>query len=109
MKALLSISAVLVLTVGSLLISVQAADKRPAELPIPSELSVLENQLDKVNYDLNDRNTRLRLQRAQYYYQSSVKLLDSGWKAKALEHAQRGLNLLALQGTQTTGAPVVSF
>ncbi|MEP4888638.1 MAG: hypothetical protein ABJV04_01305 [Aliiglaciecola sp.] len=65
--------------------------------PVNLLLKRFESRLQEADKTLGDRNSRLRLERALYYYQSSKRLYQANWRAKALDHADRGLKLLDLR------------
>jgi len=70
------------------------------DLPVIDNIERLEAELEKV-YD-NDmgktlkRNDVLRLERALYYLQSSRKMVAYNWQKRAIDEAQRGMELVKL-------------
>ncbi|GAC34880.1 hypothetical protein [Paraglaciecola polaris] len=106
MKVLLSLTAIITLAAGSALLSAQAdesvlsIDKKTAVLSAPVEVTRLETKLLDGQYDLRDRNTKLRVERAVHYFTIARKHADSGWYKEASEQANRGLSLLELNNMQ---------
>ncbi|WP_342807075.1 hypothetical protein [Alteromonas sp. M12] len=80
--------------------------------PVIHLLKNFEQRLQRVDKTKQDRSSRLRLQRAEYYYYSSKRFHQSNWQAQALDHAQRGLRLLDLREgniqTSSTGSALLS-
>jgi hypothetical protein len=104
MKTLLSLTTVITLAAGGFLLSAQADEavstSRSAIVnsAMPLELKQLAAKLEDSQYDLTDRNTKLRVQRAIHYYTIAQKHADSGWGKMASDQAARGLSLLELNG-----------
>lgn len=105
MKTLLSLTTVITLAAGGFLLNAQADESvstsnTAAMSVMPVELQQLEAKLTGMQYDLSDRNTKLRVQRAAYYFAIARKHADSGWSKMAAEQATRGLSLLQLSNMQ---------
>ncbi|GAC07730.1 MAG: hypothetical protein ACW7DW_01270 [Paraglaciecola chathamensis] len=104
MKTLLSLTTVITLAAGGFLLNAQADESVSTSSSavimstIPLELKQLGAKLEGSQYDLTDRNTKLRVQRALHYYAVAQKHADSGWGKMAADQAGRGLSLLELKG-----------
>ncbi|GAC15720.1 hypothetical protein [Aliiglaciecola lipolytica] len=70
--------------------------------PVSEVLETFAQKLQEVDRTVKDRNSRLRLERALYYYQSSIQFHQSNWNRQALDHARRGLRLLELSQQQNS-------
>ncbi|WP_339767631.1 hypothetical protein [uncultured Paraglaciecola sp.] len=106
MKILLSVTTIITLAAGSALLSAQADESvfnanTATTMPIlPAELQQLEAKLTETQYDMTDRNTKLRVERAVHYFGMARKHADSGWSKMASDQAARGLSLLELDNMQ---------
>lgn len=104
MKTLLSLTTVITLAAGGFLLNAQADESVSISSPTvvmsttPLELEQLGAKLEGSQYDLTDRNTKLRVQRALHYYSVAQKHAGSGWGKMAADQAARGLSLLELNG-----------
>ncbi|WP_339898931.1 hypothetical protein [Paraglaciecola polaris] len=102
MKTLLSLTLVLTIAAGSFLLSAQADESVSTSMntivasPLFPALQQLKAKLEESQYDLSDRNTKLRVKRALHYFSVAQKHADAGWSKMASDQAARGLSLLAL-------------
>lgn len=64
---------------------------------VPYELTSLENQVANADRSFTDRNSRLRLERAEMYLVTAKKYQAARWERRALDHAERGLRLIKLR------------
>lgn len=65
--------------------------------PYPETITKLSAKLENLDRSFSDRDSMLRIARAEYYLTSAQHHFDAGWQRKANEYATRGLNLLSLQ------------
>jgi biopolymer transport protein ExbB/TolQ len=63
---------------------------------LPNELIQLALKISAIKILPIERNQRLRIERAQYYYLSAQQFFTDNWEKKAMEKANRGLVLLAM-------------
>lgn len=68
------------------------------------KLAALETLLRNVDREPMDRNSRLRLQRAEYYFSRAAELQEANWDQRALEHIRRSNNLLQLRASELESA-----
>lgn len=66
-------------------------------LPVEQKLEQFEARLGHVDRDHYDRNSRLRLQRAEHYYNSALKFHHAKWDRQAIDYVRRGEKLLDLR------------
>ena len=71
--------------------------QQSAKEPYSDTISQLSEKLDKLDRSFSDRDSMLRIARAEYYLASARHHFDAGWQSKANDYASRGLNLLSLQ------------
>ncbi|MDP5030854.1 MAG: hypothetical protein NWQ54_04595 [Paraglaciecola sp.] len=96
MKAI-SITLLLVLcSVASIFAISEPLQHQQATQKLPPELIQLGVKINGVAILPVARDPRLRFERAQHYYQQAHKHLEQNWKKRAVEDANRGLSLLAM-------------
>ena len=74
----------------------QVRDIKQEKQIIPVALTNLGIKISEVKTLPSERNQRLRFERAQHYYHSAQKFLADNWQKRAIEDANRGLTLLAM-------------
>jgi hypothetical protein len=95
MKSLIIIIFLLFSLLGSALVVGQTKQTQSSKT-MPQSIIDLEQALASVDRSKNDRNSRLRLERAEFYFQHAVKYHQADWHAKAVDFAQRGALLVEL-------------
>lgn len=95
MKSLFIITFLLITLVGSALVVGQTTETQSPKM-MPQSIVDLEHALAAADRSRNDRNSRLRLERAEFYYQHAVKYHQADWHAKAADYAHRGTLLVEL-------------
>ena len=81
--------------VGSATLVAQTTEQ-DAVKPIPQNFILLERALANVDRSKKDRNSVLRLERAEFYYHNAIKYHHAGWTAKATDYVHRGTLLVEL-------------
>lgn len=94
-KALIISTFLLLSFVVSALVVGQTTEKHTSKT-LPQSIIALERALAEADRSKNDRNSKLRLERAEFYYQHAVKYYQAAWHAKSLDYAHRGAQLVEL-------------
>jgi hypothetical protein len=81
--------------VGSATLVAQTTEQEAIK-PIPQSFIVFEQALAKVDRSKKDRNSVLRIERAEFYYLNAIKYHRAGWTAKAQDYVRRGTLLVEL-------------
>jgi hypothetical protein len=92
---LFTITFFFITVVGSAIVIAQTTEQETVK-SAPQNFIVLERALANVDRSRKDRNSVLRLQRAEFYYHNAIKYHQAGWTAKALDYARRGTLLIEL-------------
>lgn len=96
MKMLLLLTMAGVLSVVSIYGVSEPIESTSVERSTPTVLVELARQISQIKLAPQERNQRLRYERAKYYYQSAQHNLAADWQKRAIEDAKRGLRLLAM-------------
>jgi hypothetical protein len=94
-KSLSIIAAIILTMAGSAIVVAQTIEPEQIE-PMPRSIIELKIALKKADRSKKDRNSVLRLERAEFYYSSAVEYYQAKWRAKALDYAHRGSLLVEL-------------
>lgn len=95
MKSLSIIAAIILTMAGSAIVVAQTIEPEQIE-PIPASITELKIALKNADRSKKDRNSVLRLERAEFYYASAVEYYQANWREKAVDYAQRGTLLVEL-------------
>ena len=95
MKSLSIIAAIILTMAGSAIVVAQTIEPEQIE-PVPTSIIELETALKNADRSKQDRNSVLRLERAEFYYASAVKYYQANWRVKAVDYALRGRLLVEL-------------
>tara|TARA_R110000751_G_scaffold307911_2_gene435222 strand:- start:36045 stop:36413 length:369 start_codon:yes stop_codon:yes gene_type:complete len=92
----LTLFAAIILTIVTSAMAVSQTNN-PAQIePMPASIDKLKIALATADRGKTDRNSVLRLERAEFYYSSAVEYYKANWRAKAIDYAQRGRLLVEL-------------
>ncbi|WP_158972473.1 hypothetical protein [Paraglaciecola sp. L3A3] len=91
----------LLLTTSALVIA--QTEQSSSDKAMPLNLNKLQQALANADQSKQDRNSKLRLERANFYYQQAQEYYRAGWDVKAKDYIQRGILLVELH--QRTSTP----
>jgi len=92
---LLIITLLFITLVGSAIVVGQPKEQKQIT-SIPQSIIAFERALANADRSKKDRNSVLRLQRAEFYYHNAINYHRSGWTAKAQDYVRRGTQLVEL-------------
>lgn len=95
MKYFIIIVAIILTMAGSAIGVAQTIEPKQKE-PIPTTIIELKVALENADRSKKDRNSVLRLERAEFYYSNAIKHYQANWHAKAIDYATRGMLLVKL-------------
>jgi hypothetical protein len=92
----LTVIAAIILTIVSSAMAVSQTIEPEQVEPMPASIHQLKMALANTDRGKTDRNSVLRLERAEFYYASAVEYYKANWRTKAIDYAQRGRLLVEL-------------
>ncbi|MEP1445000.1 MAG: hypothetical protein ABJK37_02640 [Paraglaciecola sp.] len=95
MKFLTLVAAIILTIVSSAMAVSQTVESKQVEL-MPASIDQLKIALENADRGKTDRNSVLRLERAEFYYSSAVEYFKANWRTKAIDYAHRGRLLVEL-------------
>ena len=102
MKKRVLIPTILILAFGSSLFAVSdTLIKEEPQRALPSSVIALEKAIQTASYDPNERNSKLRYERAKQYYGYAINQFNASWHKQAIDSAERGLRLLEMNSANT--------
>lgn len=96
MKVIMFILLIFVCSMASIYAISEPMEKAQSTQELPEPLLQLAIKIENMGTIPNERNQRLRFERAQHYYQSAKLNLARNWHKQAVADANRGLKLLAM-------------
>ena len=108
MKIKILLPTLLILMFGSCIFAFSnPAIKTVKQQNLPSSILELEKAIQTATYDPQDRNSKLRYERAEQYYTYALEHYKAKWHKQAIDNAERGLRLLKMNTQSTNTLAIV--